>query len=372
MKRALASIMLLAAGVVWSTGCNAVYFYETEKVALGIEARPNDPSNPVNGHLAIQQRVAAIIPTTDDGTGSNTPPDHQQAAAFEELKAKVDALTAAQTKVATAAKNPDELKTASAKLTKAQDELRKATLAFEQSHDAAGDALSVASAFRFKKYRIQSPDIWPRVTIDSALITGEPARIAAGNQTITKAIGALSGSALSKPSTHRLSILALTFDKLVELSAGGDTRARAMVDRLDGAARNLPANYPATFYFKIAEDAKKVTLNVMADKGTPLPPPKPNEHDFEMVIAYNKIVQGSLDGLPSARAAYQAGKTLVITSLDGKTTDTYQQNPGDEHRAAVVFDESIQDATAAQQSLDKLIDDSGILDAVAAIIGKSH
>ena len=44
------------------SGCtNALYFYETEKVSLTIEARP-DSSQPVQGNLGIKQRVALVSP----------------------------------------------------------------------------------------------------------------------------------------------------------------------------------------------------------------------------------------------------------------------------------------------------------------------
>ncbi len=43
-------------------GCsNALYFYETEKISLTVEARP-DSSQPVQGSLGIKQRVVLIAP----------------------------------------------------------------------------------------------------------------------------------------------------------------------------------------------------------------------------------------------------------------------------------------------------------------------
>lgn len=44
------------------TGCaNSIYFYETEKISLTVEARP-DSTQPVQGNLGIKQRVAMIVP----------------------------------------------------------------------------------------------------------------------------------------------------------------------------------------------------------------------------------------------------------------------------------------------------------------------
>ncbi|SET50738.1 hypothetical protein SAMN05216326_13153 [Nitrosomonas marina] len=54
------------------TGCtNSIYFYETEKISLTVEARP-DSSQPVQGNLGIKQRVAMIVPrksNNEDGDG---------------------------------------------------------------------------------------------------------------------------------------------------------------------------------------------------------------------------------------------------------------------------------------------------------------
>lgn len=48
--------------VIFFTGCtNALYFYETEKISLTVEARP-DSTQPVQGSLGLKQRVALIAP----------------------------------------------------------------------------------------------------------------------------------------------------------------------------------------------------------------------------------------------------------------------------------------------------------------------
>jgi hypothetical protein len=63
--------LLYAAGLVALTlgsGCsNALLFYETGKVALSLEARPNDASQPVQGSLAFKQRTAAVVPPLKNG-----------------------------------------------------------------------------------------------------------------------------------------------------------------------------------------------------------------------------------------------------------------------------------------------------------------
>ncbi|MBK8814536.1 MAG: hypothetical protein IPN42_03055 [Methylococcaceae bacterium] len=47
-------------------GCeNALYFYETDKVSLTVEARP-DSSQPVQGSLGIKERTVLIAPRKDE------------------------------------------------------------------------------------------------------------------------------------------------------------------------------------------------------------------------------------------------------------------------------------------------------------------
>lgn len=66
------------------TGCsNALYFYETEKIALTAEARP-DSSQPVQGSLGLKQRVVLIAP----------PKDAQNAGATSVDSGRGDALSA--------------------------------------------------------------------------------------------------------------------------------------------------------------------------------------------------------------------------------------------------------------------------------------
>lgn len=61
-KAALLSLLL--------SGCaNSLYFYETEKFSLTVEARP-DPTQPVQGNLGIKQRVGLIVPGKENnGSG---------------------------------------------------------------------------------------------------------------------------------------------------------------------------------------------------------------------------------------------------------------------------------------------------------------
>lgn len=63
--------------VLMLSGCiNTMYFYETEKISLTVEARP-DSSQPVQGSLGFKQRVALIVPKKSnkqsiDGSNNQT------------------------------------------------------------------------------------------------------------------------------------------------------------------------------------------------------------------------------------------------------------------------------------------------------------
>ena len=51
------------------TACsNALYFYETEKISLTLEARP-DSSQPIQGNIGIKQRIALITPEIGEKNG---------------------------------------------------------------------------------------------------------------------------------------------------------------------------------------------------------------------------------------------------------------------------------------------------------------
>jgi hypothetical protein len=49
------------------TGCNAIYFAETDKASLTIEARP-DASSPIAASVGVKQRVVAVVPPRKTAT----------------------------------------------------------------------------------------------------------------------------------------------------------------------------------------------------------------------------------------------------------------------------------------------------------------
>ena len=58
----LARRIVLALAIVGLTACsNAIYYYQSDRVSLTLETRP-DPTQPVQGNLGIKQRIAVITP----------------------------------------------------------------------------------------------------------------------------------------------------------------------------------------------------------------------------------------------------------------------------------------------------------------------
>lgn len=60
---------VIVTGLLALNACsNTIYFYETEKVSLTIEARP-DSSQPVQGNFGLKQRVALVVPQKNAENG---------------------------------------------------------------------------------------------------------------------------------------------------------------------------------------------------------------------------------------------------------------------------------------------------------------
>lgn len=69
MRPTVSKIAFSIGIAVFLNACtNALYFYETDKVSLTIEARP-DSSQPVQGNFGLKQRVALIAPPKNYGDG---------------------------------------------------------------------------------------------------------------------------------------------------------------------------------------------------------------------------------------------------------------------------------------------------------------
>ena len=68
MQPIIRSIVILISPLLLPSCSNALYFYETDKISLLVEARP-DSSQPVQGNLGLKQRVALVTPSTKNPEG---------------------------------------------------------------------------------------------------------------------------------------------------------------------------------------------------------------------------------------------------------------------------------------------------------------
>jgi hypothetical protein len=200
-------IFILLSLVILVSGCeNALYFYETEKISLTVEARP-DSTQPVQGSLGLKQRVVLITPPKKDenviaamATSDGTPPN----------------------------KN---------------------------------DALSAISSFSFKTIPID----WEfnPILIQTAFITGKAAAELGTFETANAARAITVGDV--KTSGAHWSIMRNLVDSQKE---NGTEEGKKHLNLLDGLGKAvIPANYPVPI-FRL--DSGTSTLEVMTPEGSPV------------------------------------------------------------------------------------------------------
>lgn len=119
-------------------GCtNALYIYQTERISLTLEGRP-DSTQPIQGNLGLKQRIAVITPGMEPGSKAKG----KQQSNEQKPSTGGKASTSQQSK--------------------------------GQGETVKGEALSLISSFRFKKEKGGIFDMGP-VTIQAALVTGDAA-----------------------------------------------------------------------------------------------------------------------------------------------------------------------------------------------------
>lgn len=168
MQTIIRTLVILLSPVLLPSCSNALYFYETDKISLTVDARP-DSSQPVQGNLGIKQRVALITPATKSSGG--TKPTANGSACNSGL-------------VTSSTEDSKPCTSGSA---------CEGALVTPSTKNTEGDALSSISSFRFKITHADFPDFNP-VSIQTAFITGDAASGLDPCQTIDAAnILALSG-----------------------------------------------------------------------------------------------------------------------------------------------------------------------------------
>ncbi len=70
MMKRIHMTLLCCAMVFFFFGCSsAIYFYETEKVSITLEGRP-DAAQPVSANIGVKQRAALVAPPKSDNSKS--------------------------------------------------------------------------------------------------------------------------------------------------------------------------------------------------------------------------------------------------------------------------------------------------------------
>ena len=264
----LASVALLGA-------CNAVYFYETDKVSLTVEVRP-DSTGPVQGNFGLKQRVVAFVPKRN-GKPTTTPEREQ---AMGEAKR---VLSDPATTQPAAAGNPEAERQVKLELVKALNRM------------SDSDAMSVLSSMRFHKLRKPDGAPWyevAHITMDAALITGGAARIVANP---ARSIGALSGQLSGSGSLTPLAALESIYRSLQQANT---PQAAAIVGDLDALSQSLPQTYPVNIY--TWADQNMTQLQTGPDKGDAV-----QRQSFADVTTYWGQLNSSIRRLSEAVAKQQ-------------------------------------------------------------------
>ena len=247
-------IMIICLAFV-AGGCTSVYFYETEKVSLTLEGRP-DPTAPLSGNLGLKQRVVLIAPAARTKNPLAAP--------------------------ASAPENGSEPKTDAEKAASLKALAEKAGLFGKGS---GGDALSVINSFRFQIHAKEPGQVFPRMTIDGALITGEPAS-SLGQAATTRAIGALSGVDVSPVVSNDIAVLRLMFSglKTLQSQASPGSAQRSNMDELMSSLNRLDDLAPATYTVLMFDSIENGQFK--ARPGKALNDPVRGEKGFDRVLTY--------------------------------------------------------------------------------------
>jgi hypothetical protein len=274
MRCTLTRFLLIATAAASAAlaGCNAVYFYETDKISLTVEVRP-DSTGPVQGNFGLKQRVVAFVPKRN---GEPATPAERDAALAEAKSAIPD--SAAASRPAASQQERQELK-------------RKLARAVNAVSDS--DAMSVLSSMRFHKLPKPDGAPWYKVShikIDAALITGAAAgQVANPGRAIRALAGQSNLAGLDRVAALRGVVTAL------QDAQKRDPRAAEYVRRLDELAPGLiPPEYTVAVYIWSGEDAppRKDKLETRIRRGK-----RTGRASFDDVLTYWAQVQDTADKL---------------------------------------------------------------------------
>jgi hypothetical protein len=299
-RPAMTTLLVLA-------GCHSVYFYETDKISLTIEARP-DATGPIQGNFGLKQRVVAFVPPTKAATETATRP-----------------ATRPTTQSTTQPVDLDEFRTARA-----------------IAADRHGDAMSVLSSMRFHKWPKPEGAPWYNVShmsIDAALITGAAAKVAANPG---QAIGTLSGEISSSGSLVGLAALD-TIYRTLNSRKGSDAQAAEIVQRLKDMTLALPKEYPVSIY---DWDQSGTNLHKMKNRHDPI-----TANDFPNVITYWSQLEQSAKVLTEA-LGQSAPLTVDNVTINGSARTDLEHELATTKELRDAFRKAIASSPAVRQALD--------------------
>jgi hypothetical protein len=310
--------LFVFAAILLAGGCDSVYFYETEKASLTLEARP-DVTAPIQGNIGVKQRIVALVP----------PGNSTAAATLTSTQLDIAAQVLADSKKALAAGDI------------AMAQKKYVAYVAMQNELTNSDAMSVLSSLRFHKY--PKPDgssffEFGRVTIDAALITGNAARVVSNP---SAAIQNLSGTTLKVgTSLQQLSVLETIYSAI---KGGTDQSAKTIKADLDATTSNLPDAYPAAIY---GTDATKATdIQTIHKAGDSV-----MKRDFRDVITYLRELQNTsavvpvlnkptftVDGSAPTVSALAISETVTQTIASGNALNQKIQSSPAVQNAIIYF-----------------------------------
>jgi len=225
----------------------------------------------------------------------------------------------------------------------------------EARRDPAGDALSVLSSFRFRLHPREQGQLFSRMTIDGALITGQPAKDLSPAQA-RQAVGALTGVASTGSTSTLLAIYALNLNRLQDLADAGAPGTKAILDQWAVAARLIPAVYPIRMYSIGNESPFELDAGVERGSVVPSNPKSP----WADVVNHLALLNKTREALAAAVNSYDAGQKVTMPPLDGVGMPiTITPGPATAfHRAglASLAAEANQQYDAFAEALQKVVD----------------
>jgi hypothetical protein len=206
--------LLSLALVIFLTGCtDALYFYETEKISLTIEARP-DSSQPVQGNLGIKERVVLVGPKKAPERITNTAEDP--------------------------AKKSDN------------------TCDIDKNKDKKNDIHDSVSAISSFNFNIIDEDGFNPVLVQTAFITGEAAACLTEVEA-QDAAQAITLDGIQSPGAADISIMGNVVERLIHNDTKEDNKHLSLLNSL--AETVVPKNYPVRIFDKNIKD-KSLTVDI--------------------------------------------------------------------------------------------------------------